>query len=64
MADTITMMLPPRFWSTIARATCLVQRNVPVRFTAICRFQRSSGMSTTLSPPRIPALLTRTSTPP
>jgi hypothetical protein len=33
--DTITMMLPRRLSSTIRRATCLVQRNVPVRLTVI-----------------------------
>src|SRR5262245_44777332 len=59
--DTITMMLPRVPRSTIRRATCLVHRNVPVRFTASWRCQRSSGMSSTLWPPRMPALLTSTS---
>ena len=62
--ETTTTMLPRRRCSTMSRATCLVQRNVPVRLTAIWRFQRSTGISSTLRPPRMPALLTRMSTPP
>src|SRR5918996_2707523 len=62
--ETITTMLPRVPRSTMRRATCLVQRKVPVRFTASCWFQRSSGISSTLRPPRRPALLTRTSTAP
>src|SRR5215471_6970702 len=60
----ITMMLPRRPSATMLRATCLVQRKVPVRFTATWRLQRSSGISSTLVSPRMPALLTRMSTPP
>src|SRR5262250_56679 len=62
--EMITMMLPRRPSATMLRATCLVQRKVPVRFTATWRLQRSSGISSTLVPPRMPALLTRMSTPP
>src|SRR6266513_2262345 len=39
--DTITMMLPRVLRSTISRATCLVQRKVPVRLTASWRCQRA-----------------------
>src|SRR5260370_23634398 len=57
-------MLPRRCCATISSAACLVQRNVPVRLTAIWRLQHSTGISSTPRPPRIPELFTRTSTPP